>query len=430
MRPVTARTAGLLGGLLLTAAPAFAGTVDQKLLDMLLANGSITAAQHAELTGDLAKEQRKAERAEAKTVKTQDMATMQQKLAWAMNTQFRGDVRVRHENVHIENESDNLAGGGRDRDRQRFRARLGAFSQVNPEVEAGIQLASGNSDDRRSPNQDLNNAFTKKSVWLDLAYIDYHPLAVPGLKVFGGKMKQPWLSMGDVIWDGDTNPEGLATTYSRKWGLTELFGSAGYYTLKDNVDGEGYAFKHDLRMYAAQLGTNLYPGDSLKLTLGGSLYAFDNADNDYAASPRTIIANGNTSSEYNLAEAFSELSIIGLPLPLSLYGQYVTNTAADGPHDDDDTAWLFGFKTALFNVALDYNYRDVERNGVVGAFTDSDFADGYVGSHGHKLKLAYDISKNFNFTATYFAARSDVASRFDNDDAAVNRLQLDLNARF
>ena len=63
MRPVIARTAGLLGGLLLAAAPAFAGTVDQKLLDMLLANGSINASQHAELTGDLAREQRTAERA-------------------------------------------------------------------------------------------------------------------------------------------------------------------------------------------------------------------------------------------------------------------------------------------------------------------------------------------------------------------------------
>lgn len=420
MRPVTARTAGLLGGLLLAAAPVFAGTVDQKLLDMLLANGSINTAQHAELVGDLAKEQRKAERADAKQVKTEDMVALQQKLGWAMNTQLRGDVRARYENVHIEDEPDT----GRDQDRQRIRARIGAFTQVNPEVEAGIQVASGSSDDRRSTNQSLDGAFSKKSVWLDMAYIDYHPLAVPGLKIFGGKMKQPWVSLGDIIWDGDTNPEGAAASYSRKWGMTELFGSTGYFVLTDNVDGEGRQFEHDLRLYSGQIGTRFYPGDSFKVTLGGSVYAYDNDDQATA-----LRANGNTQNEFRLLETFGQVDVIGLPLPLSVYGQFVQNTAATGVDADQDQAWLVGVMTRLFDVGIDYNYRDVQRNGVVGAFTDSDFADGYVGSRGHKLKLRYDINKNFAFTTTYFMAESDVASRFT-DDASVNRLQVDLEAKF
>ena len=420
MRPVTARTAGLLGGLLLAAAPAFAGTVDQKLLDMLLANGSINAAQHAELTGDLATEQRKAARADAKQVKTEDMVALQQKLGWAMNTQLRGDVRARYENVHIEDEPDT----GRDQDRQRIRARIGAFTQVNPEVEAGIQIATGSSDDRRSTNQSLEGAFSKKSVWLDLGYIDYHPLAVPGLKVFGGKMKQPWVSLGDIIWDGDANPEGAAATYSRKWGMTELFGSGGYFVLTDNVVGEGRQFEHDLRLYSGQIGTRFYPGDSFKVTLGGSVYAYDNDDEVTA-----LRANGNNQNEFRLLETFGQLDVIGLPLPLSVYGQFVQNTAATGVDADQDQAWLVGVMTRLFDVGIDYNYRDVQRNGVVGAFTDSDFADGYVGSRGHKLKLRYDINKNFAFTTTYFMAESDVASRFT-DDASVNRLQVDLEAKF
>ncbi len=420
MRPVTARTAGLLGGLLLAAAPVFAGTVDQKLLDMLLANGSINATQHAELVGDLAKEQRKAERADAKQVKTEDMVALQQKLGWAMNTQLRGDVRARYENVHIEDEPDT----GRDQDRQRIRARIGAFTQVNPEVEAGIQVASGSSDDRRSTNQSLDGAFSKKSVWLDMAYIDYHPLAVPGLKIFGGKMKQPWVSLGDIIWDGDTNPEGAAASYSRKWGMTELFGSTGYFVLTDNVDGEGRQFEHDLRLYSGQIGTRFYPGDSFKVTLGGSVYAYDNDDQT-----TVLRANGNNQNEFRLLETFGQVDVIGLPLPLSVYGQFVQNTAATGVDADQDQAWLVGVMTRVFDVGVDYNYRDVQRNGVVGAFTDSDFADGYVGSRGHKLKLRYDINKNFAFTTTYFMAESDVASRFT-DDASVNRLQVDLEAKF
>ncbi|MFZ5493557.1 MAG: putative porin [Pseudomonadota bacterium] len=420
MNRLIARTTGLVGGLLLAAAPAFAGTVDQKLLDMLLANGSINATQHAELTGDLAKEQRVADRTAAKQVKNEDMVALQQKLAWAMNTQLKGDVRVRYENIHIEDEPDT----GRDQDRQRIRARLGAFTQVNPELEAGIQIATGNSSDRRSTNQDLNNAFTKKDLWLDLAYLDYHPLQVPGLKVFGGKMKQPWVSLGDIIWDGDINPEGGAATYSRKWGMTELFGSAGYFVLQDNVDGEGRQFEHDLRLYSGQIGTRFYPGDSFKATVGGSIYAYDNDDQS-----TVLVANGNSQNEFRLYEAFGQLDVIGLPLPLSVYGQFVHNSAAQGSDADQDQAWLVGVMTRVFDVGVDYNYRDVQRNGVVGAFTDSDFADGYVGSRGHKIKLRYDISKNFAFTTTYFMAESDVASRFT-DDASVNRLQVDLEGKF
>jgi hypothetical protein len=420
MRLVTARTAGLCGGLLLAASIPASAAVDGKLLDMLLANGSINAAQHAELKADLASEQ-----AAAKQAKPQDVAALEQKLSWALKTQLKGDVRVRYENIHIENEPDN---GGRDKDRQRIRARVGAYTQINPEVDTGIRIASGGGKDARSTNQDLDDYFTKKDVWLDLAYIDFHPEAVTGLHAIGGKMKQPWEAVGDIVWDGDINPEGAALTYSTDLGGAELFGSAGYFVLDDNVDGQGVQFKHDLRLYSGQIGTRFAATDDIKVMLGGSIYAYDN-DEDSPAGSGFLIANGNTTDEFRLYEAFGQVDFAGLPLPLSVYGQYVVNSAARGVDDDQDQAWLVGLATKLFDVGIDYNYRDVQRNGVVGGFTDSDFAAGYVGSRGHKLKAKYDISKNFAVGATYFMAESDVASRFT-DNASVNTLQVDVEAKF
>lgn len=158
--------------------------------------------------------------------------------------------------------------------------------------------------------------------------------------------------------------------------------------------------------------------------MGGSVYAYDD-DEDSAA----LRVNGNTTDQFRLYEAFGQVDVIGLPLPLSVYGQYVMNGAARGIDDDQDQAWLVGVMTRLFDVGIDYNYRDVQRNGVVGAFTDSDFAAGYVGSRGHKLKLKYDLGKNFSIGTTYFMAESDVASRFT-DDASVNTLQVDVEAKF
>ena len=420
MRLVSAQTAAALcGGLVLAMSVPANAAVDAKLLDMLRANGSINQAQYAELQTELAKDQQaqKQALADVQNTKSASQAAFEQKVAWATKTQFKGDVRVRQETINIDGQTNS-----QDKDRQRIRARLGAYTEINPQVSTGIRIATGGSSDARSTNQDLDGYFVKKDLWLDLGFIDYAPTAVKNLHVIGGKMNQPWVSMGDVIWDGDINPEGLAATYSLPLGgKTELFGSAGYYTLKDNIDGEGTQFRHDLSMTAGQLGARFAPTDNLKVTLGGSVYAFDN-DKDSAA----LRVNGNTTNQFRLYEGFGQIDISGLGLPLALYGQYIVNNDST---DDQDTAWLAGVKTKVFGFGLDYNYRDTQRNAVVGAFTDSDFANGTTGSRGHKFKVGYEIDKNFSVGATYFLTKADYAVASQRD-ADANTLQLDVEAKF
>ena len=420
MRLVSTRTAAALcGGLVLAMAVPANAAVDAKLLDMLKANGSINAAQYNELQTELAKDQaaQKQALADVQNTKSATQSEFEKKIAWAAKTQFKGDVRVRQETINIDGQTNS-----QDKDRQRIRARLGAYTEINPQVSTGIRIATGGSSDARSTNQDLDGYFVKKDLWLDLGYIDYAPTAVKNLHVIGGKMLQPWVSMGDVIWDGDINPEGLATTYSIPLGgKSELFGSAGYYTLKDNIDGEGTQFRHDLSMTAGQLGAKFAPTDNLKVTVGGSVYAFDN-DKDSAA----LRVNGNTTNQFRLYEGFGQIDISGLGLPLALYGQYIVNNDST---DDQDTAWLAGVKTKVFGFGLDYNYRDTQRNAVVGAFTDSDFANGTTGSRGHKFKVGYEIDKNFSVGATYFLTKADYAVASQRD-ADANTLQLDVEAKF
>jgi len=439
MRLASTKTAAALcGGLLLAMSVPASAAVDAKLLDMLRANGSITNAQYGELQAELARDQKDQqiarqaqqetnEQIAATAKKTNELSTFDQKLAWAAKTQFKGDVRFRQENVHNDGVPNN-----KDQDRQRIRARLGAFSEINPQVDTGIRIATGSNDDARSTNQDLNNYFDKKQIWLDLGYVDYHPDAIKNLHVIGGKMLQPWVSMGDIIWDSDINPEGLALTYKYPLGNTELFGSAGHYTLKDNVDGEGVQFKHDLRLYAGQLGARFAITDNLKLTVGGSLYNYDNDEDSTCTAtttPCALAVNGNSpGEEFRLWEGFSQIDIGGLPMPLSLYGQYVHNAEAS---NNQDTGWLAGVKTKIYGFGLDYNYRDVQQNAVVGAFTDSDFANGFTGSRGSKLKVSYELDKNFTLGATYFMATSDYTNASVNlKDSDINTLQLDAEAKF
>ncbi|MCW8275616.1 putative porin [Pseudomonas sp. PCH199] len=440
MRLASTKTAAALcGGLLLAMSVPASAAVDAKLLDMLKANGSITNAQYSELQAELARDQKDQqiarqaqqesnEQIAATAKKTNELSTFDQKLAWAAKTQFKGDVRFRQETVQNDGVSNN-----KDQNRQRVRARLGAYSEINPQVDTGIRIATGNNDDPRSTNQSLDNYFDKKQIWLDQGYVDYHPDAIKNLHIVGGKMPQQWVSMGDIIWDSDISPEGLSLSYKYPLsGSTELFGSAGHYTLKDNVDGDGVQFKHDLRLYAGQLGARFGITDNLKLTLGGSVYGYDNDDNITPVAgviPGQLAINGNSPNEqFKLYEGFGQLDIGGLPVPLSLYGQYVDNKNAS---NDQDTAWLAGVKTKFYGFAVDYNYRDVQRNAVVGAFTDSDFANGFTGSRGSKLKVSYELDKNFALGATYFLATSDQTNaNINKKDSDINTLQLDAEAKF
>jgi len=189
-------------------------------------------------------------------------------------------------------------------------------------------------------------------------------------------------------------------------------------------------FKHDLRLYAGQMGARFALTDNLKFTLGGSVYGYDNDDDITPVAgviPGQLAINGNSPNEqFKLYEGFGQLDVGGLPLPLSIYGQYVNNKDAS---NDQDSALLAGIKTKIYGFAVDYNYRDVQRNAVVGAFTDSDFANGFTGSRGSKLKVSYELDKNFNLGATYFMANSDFTNA-NLKDSDINTLQLDAEAKF
>ena len=425
MRLVSTLTgAGICTGMLMALSAPANAAVDAKLLQMLRANGSISQAQYTELQAELSAEQQaqaaqqqaNAQQAAEMKAKRDELSSFEQKVAWAAKTQVKGDVRVRYEDVQADGSSDN--------NRNRVRARVGFYSEINPQVDAGVRIATGGGD-RRSTNQTFDNYFSQKDVWVDMAYLDWHPTAVKNLHLIGGKMPQPWVNEGDIIWDGDINPEGFAATYKLPLGDTgaELFGSAGYFTLKKNVDGDGNEFNHDLSMYTGQIGTRFAITDGLKATFGGSVYSFDGDNSDAARAALGVY--GNTDTQFRLYEGFGQLDMTNLPIPLSAYGQYVVN---DDATNDQDTAYLVGLKTKVGKFGLDYNYRDVQRNAVVSAFTDSDFANGYVASRGHKIKGSYEIDKNFGLGVTYFIAETDGSPA--GNDIDVNTLQLDLEAKF
>ena len=128
---------------------------------------------------------------------------------WWKKIKINGDFRYRHE--IIDKEDSDI------RHRQRIRARLNIIGQVSDESKIVMGISSG-SDDPVSNNQTLTDAFSSKALLIDLAYFEMSPAAMSGLKLFGGKTKNPFYKPGgsELIWDSDIRQEGVTADYSRE----------------------------------------------------------------------------------------------------------------------------------------------------------------------------------------------------------------------
>lgn len=395
------------------------------------------------------------------------------------NIKLNGDFRYRFEYIHQDPRSFSQLGvrgpffrpeEDDSRDRHRIRLRAGVDWTINEQVTVSGRLATTMNADNVSTNQTLDDAFAKKDVWLDAAFFDFHPNAVPGLKIFGGKMNNPFYTPGktQMIWDQDLTPEGLAATYTntmmkdptskvgaliyrpRKWEL----GAAAAYSIVDEraLDIDGY-------MLGIQ-GTakyNFEEDGSKNVMAGLSYYNFRHIDgfpplfsatDNFGNALSKAILNGNAlyANDFNIAEGFAELTIPVWNRPLNVYGDIAYNLAEIDKSFDDDTgrlAWAVGLSygrcVAANSWAVRYEYRDVERDAVVGAFTDSDFGGGGTNSRGHILGAEYMLLKNTRLAMTYFMndnVGSDalrlvpVFGPRENIDGPYRRLQVDLNFKF
>ena len=353
-------------------------------------------------------------------------------LKWAENVKFSGDLRYRHESIDAQSSGVDQPGTNH----HRIRARLGLDAKVNDEWDLGFRIATGSDSNPNSTNQTLDNGFTKKDIWLDLAYFNYHPKFIDRLNVYGGKMPNPFYKAGNntLIWDDDVNPEGIAAKYMIPFGDNDkLYVNAGGLWLKEDTSAAGGSALWGAQTYLK------HEFENKNYLLGGaSIYAFSglegkgtlfNNNNGYGNTVTTTGAGTAQRSfytmDYNVCEAFGEYGFKVMGLPAAAYGNYVKNTAAT---NSEDTAWLLG---GTFNKAKDpgswevgYNYREVDKDAVLGLMTDSDFVGGGTNGKGHMFSFKYQLTKNIQTALTYFLTK-----KGDNEDD-YRRLMADLVFKF
>ncbi len=349
---------------------------------------------------------------------------------WYEDMKIKGDLRYRFE--HIDEE-------GKDaRQRDRIRARIGAFPKINDEIEAGFQLTTGgekgNKTDPVSGNASLTDVFSKKGIYLDLAYFAWRPELVKGVTFSGGKMKNPFVCVGDYIWDGDATPEGLALNYKLGDDI-QLLANAGYLWLYERSASD------DNRLYGGQMAMRFKASEKSYVLGGCSYYFFDNikgqkatelnwegAASGYGNSLDKVVDGTTTNSlyanDFRSVEPFIEGGF-DIGLPVKVYGSYVVNTEAD----DNKSGYMGGLTLGKAkdpgSFELDYNYRRLEKDAWLGALADSDSWGGGTDGKGHKLSAKYQILKNWQAGITYF-----IDDKKIDDSASYKRLQIDLAAKF
>jgi hypothetical protein len=420
--------------------------------------------------------------------------------AWVARLRLYGDMRVRAEGIFFANGNAenvyynflrvNSAGGigktynpyinvSTDRQRLRVRARLGMDVLVNEQLNTIFRISTGSLSDPVSTNQTLglyglidSNRYTL--AW-DQAYMRYKQPNNTGYDWFtllGGRMASPWVST-DLVWDGDINFEGIATTLKHRFtsrNSTEtmpeydksLFWTVGVFPLQE-VD----LSSRDKWLLGTQVGGH-YLFDELqsKFTLALAYYDYENivgqrnaVDSnllDFTAPP--FLQKGNTlydirndsdpstnlwalASNYKLLNLTAKLDLAYFaPSHVWLTLDYVKNLGFDsakvaartGAQVEGRTTgyqaiisagWPKMTKRGDWRVSLAYKY--LQRDAVLDAFTDSDFHLGGTDAQGYILGGEYGLDED-----TWLSVRWLSTDAIDGPPLGIDILQFDVNSRF
>lgn len=342
------------------------------------------------------------------------------------NLSAKVDIRNRFEFIDQDDKDDT-------RERFRVRARAQLNFQSTDWLTLSLRAASGG-EDPVSTNQSFDDGFSTKDLRLDRAYARI--TALEGWTLDLGKVPNSFIETGDLIWDGDLNFEGASL--------------GGGLEMSDGVDldvnlgafvTEERSSADDSYLFAAQAAGTVKPGDDLKIQGGVSFYGytemegnetlFDETDSFGNSTVAVLddegVETGNLTyiTDYTLVEFFGSAGM-DVGLPLKLFGSAVVNTDAD----DEDTAFVLGAKLGKAkdqgSYEFGYDYRDLEADAVVGAFTDSDSGGGGTNIDGHRVKGKYQFTKHVQGAVTLFFNGIDP----DGADVDYTRGQFDLIVKF
>jgi hypothetical protein len=330
---------------------------------------------------------------------------------WVMKFRVSGDMRVRYEGDFFPSGNDNtgafpnfnaintgapfdVAGTtfspqqnvDQNRNRFRFRARIGAEVDMGEGFTVGLRVGSGQDNSPVTENQTLglaNNAqggnFSKYQVWIDRAFIKYEVGGLPNknLAITVGRMDNPFFDPTTIMWSRDLGFDGIAAQarYEVWPGITPFFNGGAFPIFNTDFNfatNNPSKFKsEDKYLFAAQLGTSIKITKDITAKVSAGYYYFYNIEGKLSDpfvplsssdagntddSRPSFAQNGNTYMAlrnitptadnnfgtidqfqyFGLASKFQVFAVNGRidwnrfePVQISLYGEYARNLALD-----------------------------------------------------------------------------------------------------
>jgi hypothetical protein len=304
---------------------------------------------------------------------------------------------------------------------------------------------------------------------------------MPQVTLTGGIMENPWMG-SSLVWDGDLAFEGVAANFRTDTLKSNPF--AGFLTLGYFPIQDAEWSQDDKYMMGAQIGFEHRPTYGWEYSVAAAIYDYENiegfpvTETNLGPDDERLIEQmslkstqmGNTTflidqgtytyDNLGLASDFKVFSLAGqlansmyFPIQVQLYWEWVKNLAYDSQamadktgatvseieEESGDIGYQMGIKVGYlkprerweWNVGIEYRY--LESDAVLDAFTDSDFHLGGTNAKGWILGAELGLYHNVWLKARWMTSNEITnmqQSDSQDEDLAVDTIQLDLNAAF
>jgi len=368
-----------------------------------------------------------------------------------------------------------------DVNRLRFRLRFGFENQLFDDTRMLIRLASGNEINPVSLNQTLGQSGQLSEIFIDRAFLEWKARDYrgrPWLTVAGGRLDRPFLAT-DLVWDDDLAFEGFVahlrqsiSTVGEMIGLdngldrTSVGANIGAFPVFEDELPIPDGSSNDKWLWGAQLTFDQSFEDSSLFQVGLAYYDYVNIFGqrnefgsrlkdwtapEFVQKGNTIfdIRNDNdlTTELFGLAADFTLVNVTArydyagfAPTHVVLTGDVVKNIGYDESAiarrtgaiiDERSFGYRFGVRVGRPVVshrgewAFFTDYRYLQRDAVVDAFTDSNFRLGGTDVKGYMIGGELGVTRN-----TWMRVRWMSGEEIDGAPLGIDVLQADLNARF
>jgi len=359
---------------------------------------------------------------------------------------------------------------------------LGLTAKIADHWQLDTRLSTGNFENPVSANIVMGNSANRYAVQLDRAQLLYGRTDDKGLNwltLQAGRLPNIWFGT-DLVWDNDLGFDGVAGTY--RYGIDFQSDGLASGPKSRNVFLTGAALPiqqpdfmlQDRWLIGGQLGLNWEFDNQNRFTAGAAFYNYihmagkrnaflsrltDGTAPLFVQKGNTLfnIANGlptdvllGLASDYKLLNFTMKLDLANLApyhviftadvvknigfseedvakrtsgSSIYLYNESRLRDRSLGALLGVDVGWREVVQQGAWQVGFDYRY--LQRDAVLDAFTESTFHVGGTDAQGYRITGLYGLTNNLWMRARWMSA-----TEIDGPPLSVQILQVDLNAQF